>query len=253
MRRPLIAGNWKMNLDRAGSIALAGNLKTSPSEDVDVLICPPTAYLEATRSVTEGSHIHLGAQNAYFEEKGAYTGETSLKMLEDLGCSHVILGHSERRQIFGECDSLVNKKAIAALNVGIIPVVCVGETLEEREADRTQAVVQEQIEGSLANLTEDQLLKTVIAYEPVWAIGTGKTATPEQAQQVHADIRKLLESRYNAESSAKVRILYGGSVKPANAEALMSQNDIDGALVGGASLVAESFIEIIRAASGVKS
>ena len=253
MRRPLIAGNWKMNLDRAGSVELASALTSVPAEDVDILVCPPSCYLDAVLGSTNGSNVHVGAQNAYFEPKGAFTGEVSLPMLKDLGCSHVILGHSERRQVFGECNDLINKKTLAALEIGLIPVVCVGETLEDREAGRTMEVVKDQVSGSLANLTEDQALKTVIAYEPVWAIGTGKTATPEQAQEVHADLRKILESRYNSESAAKIRILYGGSVKPANAEALMSQADIDGALVGGASLDAESFAAIIHAAGGVKN
>lgn len=249
MRRPLIAGNWKMNLNRADAVALASGLVAAQKDsDCDVLVCPSTVYLDAVSKAIAGSDISLGAQDVYFEEKGAFTGETSTGMLNDIGCQFVILGHSERRHVIGECDGLINKKVIAALAAGLTPVLCVGEKLEERESGNTQNVVQKQIDGSLAGLSDEQIRKTVIAYEPVWAIGTGKTATPEQAQEVHADLRKLLAERYNAETAESVRILYGGSVKPANAAELLSQSDIDGALVGGASLKADSFAAIINAA-----
>ncbi|MFK7767665.1 MAG: triose-phosphate isomerase [Mariniblastus sp.] len=249
MRRPLIAGNWKMNLNRAGAVELASGLVAAEkSADCDVLVCPSNVYLDSVGSALSGSGISLGAQDVYFEEKGAFTGETSTSMLCDIGCTFVILGHSERRHVMGECDKLINKKVVAALAAGLTPVLCVGELLEERESGDTTKVVQSQFDGSLAGLTEDQILKTVIAYEPVWAIGTGKTASPEQAQEVHADLRKMLAERYNSEVSEAVRILYGGSVKPDNAAELMSQTDIDGALVGGASLKADSFAAIINAA-----
>ena len=250
MRRPLIAGNWKMNLNRVDAVALGRDLAAAEiGTDCDVLICPSHVYLDSVSSAISGSGISLGAQDAYFEASGAFTGETSTAMLNDIGCTFVILGHSERRHVIGETDELINKKVLAVLAAGLTPVVCVGELLEERESNRTQDVVKSQFDGSLAGLTEEQIRNTVIAYEPVWAIGTGKTASPEQAQEVHADLRKLLADRYNSETSEVVRILYGGSVKPANAADLMSQADIDGALVGGASLKADSFTAIINAAS----
>jgi triosephosphate isomerase len=250
VRRPLIAGNWKMNLNRADAVALARDLAAKgAAADTDVLLCPSNVYLDSVSSAISGSGISLGAQDVYFEAKGAFTGETSTAMLTDIGCTFVILGHSERRHVIGETDALINKKIHAALAAGLTPVLCVGELLEEREAGKTQEVVKSQFEGSLAGLTDDQVRKTVIAYEPVWAIGTGKTASPEQAQEVHADLRKMLTDRYNLETSDVVRILYGGSVKPDNAADLMSQADIDGALVGGASLDADSFAAIINAAN----
>lgn len=250
MRRPLIAGNWKMNLNRADAVALASELSAAKTgAGCDVLICPSTVYLDAVSSAISGSDILLGGQDVYFESNGAFTGETSTAMLTDIGCRFVILGHSERRHVIGETDERINKKVHAALAAGLTPVLCVGELLEEREAGNTQKVVKSQCEGSLAGLTDEQVRKTVIAYEPVWAIGTGKTASPEQAQEVHADLRKMLADRYNSETSETVRILYGGSVKPDNAGDLMSQPDIDGALVGGASLKAEGFAAIINAAN----
>lgn len=250
MRRPLIAGNWKMNLNRADAVTLARELvEAETSSEVDILVCPPSIYLDAVSSSISGSGILLGAQDVYFESSGAFTGEISPAMLNDIGCTFVILGHSERRHVIGETDELINKKVQAALAAGLTPVLCVGELLEERESGKTQEVVKSQIEGSLAGLTAEQAQKTVIAYEPVWAIGTGKTASPEQAQEVHADLRKLLADRYNSETSDSIRILYGGSVKPDNAADLMSQTDIDGALVGGASLKADGFAAIINAAN----
>ena len=249
MRRPLIAGNWKMNLTKHESVALAKSLGAADDSGADILICPPYVYLDAVNQACSGSAVQIGSQDVYFENNGAFTGEISVDMLKDVGCQFVILGHSERRHVIGEQDALINKKIHAVLAAGLTPVLCVGETLDEREAGKTLAVVQAQFSGSTAGLTEDQMRKTVIAYEPVWAIGTGKTATPEQAQEVHADLRKIIAQGYNSPTAEVVRILYGGSVKPGNAADLLTQPDSDGALVGGASLNADSFIDIIKAAS----
>jgi triosephosphate isomerase len=250
MRRKFIAGNWKMNTVRAEGVALAAAVAkgVGTATDVEVAVCPPAVYLAAVGSALAGSAVGLGAQNCYHEAKGAFTGEISPGMLVDLGCKYVILGHSERRAIFKETSADVNRKVVAALAAGLTPIVCVGETLDERKANRTKAVVREQIEGSLGLLTADQVLKLVIAYEPVWAIGTGVVATPEQAEEVHADLRKLLETRYTPQVAASVRIQYGGSVNAENAALLLGQPNIDGALVGGASLKADSFLAIIAAA-----
>lgn len=249
MRRSFIAGNWKMNLDRSQAVALAKELVAAvTSTAVDVAVCPSFGYLDAVGQVVKGTNVGLGAQNMYHEAEGAFTGEMSGKMLLDLACSYVILGHSERRHVIGETDAEVNKKLVAALQCGLIPIVCVGETLAERESNKTKSVIRTQFEGSFAGITADQMAKVVIAYEPVWAIGTGKNASPEQAEEVHADLRRLLEERYNRSVSAAVRIQYGGSVKPENAKELLSQPNIDGALVGGASLKAVSFMGIIAAA-----
>lgn len=248
MRRPLIAGNWKMNLTRDESVSLALALcQADSSKNVDILICPPYVYLDAVSQAVAESSISVGSQDVYFEASGAFTGEISVDMLKDVGVQFIILGHSERRHVIGESDLLINKKIRAVLSGGLTPVVCVGETLEERERGETLDVIKSQFEGSLDGLTADQMKNSVIAYEPVWAIGTGKTASPEEAQAVHADLRKLLAGRYNQGTSEHVRILYGGSVKPDNAANLMAQADIDGALVGGASLKSDSFIEIINA------
>ena len=248
MRRILVAGNWKMNLDRQQSVNLGKALaQVAGPDNVDVAICPPYVYLDAVGSEIRTSKVQLGAQDAYFESSGAFTGEISCGMLENLGCKFVILGHSERRNVLGESNSLINLKLKAVLSAGLVPILCVGELLEQREAGQTMQVVTEQFDGSLANVSADQMEKIVLAYEPVWAIGTGKTATPDQAQDVHSDLRKLMTERYNQAVSDQVRILYGGSVKPGNAADLMSQPDIDGALVGGASLEAESFTSIIAA------
>ena len=249
MRKPLIAGNWKMNMLRDTSVALIHQLldKSKPSDKVEVAVCPPSVYLHDVGAALRGSHIALGAQNMYHTEEGAYTGETSGKMLKDLGCRYVILGHSERRQLMGETDAQVNQKVHAALKVGLVPIVCVGETLDQREAGQTTTVVRTQTEGSLAGLTSEQAAGIVLAYEPVWAIGTGKTATPAQAEEVHADFRARLTKLFGAETAQKIRIQYGGSVKADNAKELLSQPNIDGALVGGASLKADSFLPIIEA------
>lgn len=249
MRRPFVAGNWKMNLSREESVALAKGLADQlQTADIDVAVAPATVYVDAVGAAIQGSAVGLSAQNMYHEGNGAFTGEVSASMLLDLGCKYVILGHSERRHILGETDEDVNRKVQAALAAGLVPIVCVGETLEEREAGNTQSVVKKQFEGSLAGLTNEQMSGVVIAYEPVWAIGTGKVATPEQAEEVHADLRKLLETGYNSDVAAAVRIQYGGSVKPDNAAELLGQPNIDGALVGGASLKVDSFLGIIAAA-----
>lgn len=249
MRRLLIAGNWKMNLSRAESVDLAKAIVASgDTSNIDIAVCPPYVYLDAVAQVVGSSSIGLGAQDMYHESKGAFTGEISAAMLCDIGCQYAILGHSERRHVIGETNELINKKVHAALAAGLIPILCVGETLEEREANTTKQVVQDQFDGSLAGVSTEQMMKVVIAYEPVWAIGTGKVATPEQAEEVHADLRSLLENRYNTEVAQTVRIQYGGSVKPDNAAELMAKENIDGALIGGASLKAEDFLAIGTAA-----
>lgn len=250
MRRPFIAGNWKMNLNRSEAVALATEIARGADNaaHVDLAICPPSVYLDAVGTAIKGSAVGLGAQNVYFESNGAFTGEISGAMLLDLGCQYVILGHSERRHVLGETDEDVNRKVKVALEGGLTPIVCVGETLAQREADQTAEVVSTQFSGSLAGLTAEQVGQLVIAYEPVWAIGTGKVATPEQAEQVHADLRRLLEKNYNTDVAGKVRIQYGGSVKPNNAVELLSQDNIDGALVGGASLDADNFFGIVAGA-----
>jgi len=238
-----------MNLSRAEAISLAEGVSQQVTADnVDVAVAPPSVYLDAVSQAIRGTKVALAAQNMYHEANGAFTGEISASMLLDLGCKYVILGHSERRHILGETDAEVNRKVIAALAAGLFPIVCVGETLDERESGQTQSVVQRQFDGSLAGLSNEQMSDVVIAYEPVWAIGTGKVATPDQAEEVHADLRRLLESRYNSQVASSMRIQYGGSVKPENAGKLLSQPNIDGALVGGASLKVESFLGIIAAA-----
>ncbi|QDU57861.1 triose-phosphate isomerase [Aeoliella mucimassa] len=249
MRRTLIAGNWKMNTDHATAVALAEGVAKGAGdvENADLLVCPPFIYLESVNKALANSPVALGAQNMYAQPNGAFTGEVSASMLTDVGAEYVILGHSERRNILGETDAVVNEKTIAALEAGLVPIVCVGELLEQREAGKTAEVIEEQFKGSLAGLSAEQVAKLVIAYEPVWAIGTGKVATPEQAEEVHAGLRKLLADSYNGEIADTVRILYGGSVKPSNAAELMGQPNVDGALVGGASLKAEDFLGIALA------
>jgi triosephosphate isomerase len=255
MRRKLVAGNWKMNGTRGSSITLAREIVKGAAEagQVDIAVCPPAVYLDAVHQELVGTPIVLGAQNMYFELQGAYTGEISPAMLIDLGCRYVILGHSERRQFQGETDELVFRKTVAALNAAIqgqelTPIVCLGESLAQREAGQTMDVIARQFAGSLGGLSVDQISRVVIAYEPVWAIGTGKVAGPTEAQQVHGHLRNLLADRYNAQAAGGVRILYGGSVKPDNAGKLMREPDVDGALVGGASLKAADFLGIVRAA-----
>lgn len=250
-RKKIVAGNWKMNLDRAKAKELAAAVAARRGEaaNVELVLCPPALYVETVGSALAGAKgtIGLGAQNMHDKASGAFTGEVAPPMLVDLGCQYVILGHSERRTLFGETDAAVNVKTKAALAAGLVPIVCVGETLEEREAGKTAAVVTGQVQGSLAGLSAAELERVVVAYEPVWAIGTGKVATPEQAQEVHALIRRLLAGLSSPEVAARVRIQYGGSVKPDNAADLARQPDIDGALVGGASLKADDFLGIAKA------
>jgi len=250
MRRPFIAGNWKMNLNLASSVSLVEKLIEGLSgvDGVEVAVCPPSVYLHAVCQAASGSILGVGAQNVYHEPKGAFTGELSPAMLKDVGCRYVILGHSERRNILGESSEEVNKKVEAALAADLTPIVCVGELLSERKAGRTHDVVRRQFDGSLSGLTAEQMTRAVIAYEPVWAIGTGEVATPQQAEEVHLGLRQLLESRYNKQVAEAVRIQYGGSVKPDNTAELLAQPNIDGALVGGASLEAEPFLGIIAGA-----
>ena len=250
MRRPFVAGNWKMNLNRADAVALAAGLADQATQDggVDLAVCPPSVYLDAVAAALDGSPIALGAQNMYHKAGGAFTGELSAAMLLDVGCKYVILGHSERRHVMGESSEDVNRKVHAALAAGLTPIVCVGELLDQREVGRTAEVIAEQFNGSLAGVSADDMARTVMAYEPVWAIGTGKVATPDEAEAVHLDLRKLIEDRYNAEVAATVRIQYGGSVKPDNAAELLAQPNIDGALVGGASLKVDDFLGIARGA-----
>jgi len=250
-RTKIVAGNWKMNLDRAQARELSAAVAARRGEAaaVELVLCPPAVYVESVGATLAGakSDVGLGAQNMLDKPSGAFTGEVAPPMLVDLGCGYVILGHSERRTLFGETDAAVNAKTKAALAAGLVPIVCVGETLEEREAGRTSAVVTGQVQGSLAGLSPAELEKVVVAYEPVWAIGTGKVATPEQAQEVHALIRGLLARLSSPDVAGRVRIQYGGSVKPDNAADLARQPDIDGALVGGASLKADDFLGIAKA------
>ena len=255
MRRPIIAGNWKMNQTINEAISLVNLFKRSfyqadsyQIDAIDIVICPPFTVLGEVSEILVNSNIMLGAQDVYWQTKGAYTGEISPLMLKDTGCRFVIIGHSERRKYFGETNLTVNKKLKAALEAGLIPIVCVGECSEEREKGRTLDVVRDHIENGLDGITKEQLLNMVIAYEPVWAIGTGKTATPQQAEEVHKFIRTLLEEKYGRDTAALVRIQYGGSVKPENIKQLIAQQNIDGALVGGASLDAEAFIQIVKGA-----
>jgi triosephosphate isomerase len=240
-----------MNMRRDSSAALAkGVVEAVGSEPpVDVALCPPLVYLDVVADAVAGTPVELGAQNLYPEKDGAYTGEVNAAMLTDVGCRYVILGHSERRALMGETDAQVSEKLLAALGGNLIPIVCVGEQLEDREAGRTEAVIGSQVRGSLEGLDEVRAASIVIAYEPVWAIGTGKTATPEQAEEVHAFIRRLLGELFTDEVAAQIRIQYGGSVKPGNAKELLGQENIDGALVGGASLKVDDFAAIIAAGS----
>ncbi len=249
-RRSMIAGNWKMNLSvKDARVLIDGIVKgIADLDDVDTLVAPPFTMLGVVKEAMGSARVFLSAQNMHHEMHGAFTGEISGRMLQEVGCTHVILGHSERRSIFHETSQEIDQKLKATSMLGLIPIVCIGETLEEREAGKTFDVIRQQLNESLNNFIVDQLMlpSTILAYEPVWAIGTGKTATPDQAQEVHAFIRKWIEETFNAGTSNQVRILYGGSAKPNNIAELMSQPDVDGALVGGASLKAESFVPMIR-------
>ncbi len=250
IRKKVIAGNWKMNKTAAEGAELAKDILTEVGREtsVDVVLCPPFTALAAVGHCLEGQAVKLGAQNMHPEKHGAFTGEVSAEMLRTLYVTHVILGHSERRQYCGETDAFVNKKVLAALAHELKPILCVGETLAERAAGQTLEVVRRQAERALAGVKPEQITTVIVAYEPVWAIGTGKVATTAQAQEVHAFIRDLLTKLHGAPLAQKVRILYGGSMKPANAPELLAQPDIDGGLIGGASLEAKSFVELIRAA-----
>jgi len=255
LRKPIIGANWKMNRGTPAEaeemlnkfIPLVKDIKS-----VDIVICAPFTALSTAIKTLKGTYIKVGAQNMYFEEKGAYTGEISPIFLKEIGCEYVILGHSERRNIFKESDELINKKLKKALEMGLSPIVAIGELLEEREAGKTKDVILSQMNESFKDLSKEDILKTVIAYEPIWAIGTGKTATPEQAEEIHKYIRTLLEETFDKETAESVRIQYGGSMKPANAEDLLKQANIDGGLVGGASLHADTLSEIIIAADKTK-
>lgn len=248
MRKKIIAGNWKMNKTVVEATALARSLADGVGGLADpvILVCPPFTALTEVAMALKDSEIQVGGQNMHAASSGAFTGEVSAEMLLTSGCTHVILGHSERRALFSETSAVVNAKTKAALVAGLIPVVCVGETLQQRESGITNQIIEEQIKGSLDSLSEDDIMETVLAYEPVWAIGTGKTATPEMAEEVHVYIRGLLADIYSREIADEVSILYGGSVKPANSPDLFACENIDGALIGGASLTAELFVPIVK-------
>jgi triosephosphate isomerase len=251
MRKSFVAGNWKMNTDVHSSVKLAQGVVSGCKDvvgNVDVAVCPPFVYLQQVSKALQSSHIALGSQDVYFEQKGAFTGEISSAMLKDVGCAYAICGHSERRHVIGETDELINKKVHAAILGGLLPILCVGELIEERKANRTAEVVTRQMKKGLAGLSAEKMSAVTIAYEPVWAIGTGLTATPQQAQEVHALIRKLLAEMYDRKIAGEIRIQYGGSAKPDNAGELMAQEDVDGLLVGGASLKADDFVAIVKAA-----
>jgi triosephosphate isomerase len=247
MRKPVIAGNWKMHKTRDEARALVRAIREGCGDLTrrEIVIAPPFTALAAAEEEIQGSEIALAAQNVHWEENGAFTGEISASMLKDAGCEMVILGHSERRQYFGETDELINRKVRAVLRAGLQPIICIGETLAERESGKHEETVSKQLDGGLDGLTDDDLLRIIFAYEPVWAIGTGRTASPETAEEMHGYIRGRLLEKFGGNAET-VRILYGGSVKPENIDTLMRQPDIDGALVGGACLEAESFLRIIR-------
>ena len=253
MRKPIIAGNWKMHLTLREAAALVQQLKATCEHDaVDVVVCPPFTALASVGQLLQGSKIRLGAQDVHWEPQGAFTGEISPRMLADAGCAYVIVGHSERRQQFGETDQTVQRKLLAALQQQLTPIVCVGETLAERDANQTFPVITRQLDGGLGRISAQECAKLVLAYEPVWAIGTGRNATPAQAQEVHAMIRQWLAKRHGADVAESLRIQYGGSVNAANAESLLQQPDVDGALVGGASLKADAFSAIVKTALTTK-
>jgi triosephosphate isomerase len=248
MRKPFIAGNWKMNTDSASAVALAAGLakELSSVDTVDVAVCPPFVYLQSVAAALSASNVALGSQNVYFEEKGAFTGEISCAMLKDTSCAYAIIGHSERRHVMGETDTMINKKISAAISGGLLPIFCVGELLEDRQGGTTNEVVASQIKNGLEGICAESVQAVTVAYEPVWAIGTGLTATPEQAQEVHAMIRGLLAELYGNEIAQAIRIQYGGSAKPSNTAELMAQPDVDGLLVGGASLKVEDFAAMVK-------
>ena len=248
MRRPIIAANWKMHKTIAEAIDFVTLLKREAFEldDVDIVVCPSFTALAEVSEVLGESNVALGGQDIFWEEKGAFTGQVAGGQLKDAGCSYAIIGHSERRQFFGETNQTVSKKIKAALRVGLLPIVCVGETLQEREQNKTQAVVGKQFQEGFEGISGEEFQKVVIAYEPVWAIGTGRNATSAQAQEVHRFIRSIAQEKYGKEIAGGLRIQYGGSVKPNNISELMAQEDVDGALVGGASLEVDSFVQILK-------
>jgi len=252
MRKPFVAGNWKMNTDSRSSVELAKGVVDGSIElagrDVDVAVCPPFVYLQAVARAVSSSSVAVGAQDVYYQPKGAFTGEISASMLKDTGCTYALCGHSERRHVIGETDELINKKVTAAIVGGLLPILCVGELQSEREAGQTEEVVTRHIRKGLAGLSAEKVSAVTVAYEPVWAIGTGLTATPEQAQETHEFIRGILAEIYDGQLADEIRILYGGSVKADNAADLMGRADIDGVLVGGASLKVDDFVAIIEAA-----
>ncbi|MBW2261884.1 MAG: triose-phosphate isomerase [Deltaproteobacteria bacterium] len=247
-RRPMAAGNWKMNLTRSSARRLVDELRNLnyTLESVDILVAPPMLLVPTVVKWVSGSTVAVAAQNMHWESKGAFTGEVSAAMVREVGCTHVILGHSERRHVFGETDEWVHRKLVAALENDLVPVLCVGEKLDEREAGRTLEVVGSQLDAALEGVSSEDVLRVVVAYEPVWAIGTGKTATPSDAQEVHAFIRRHLGEGRGSETAERVRILYGGSVTPSTIAGLIVEKDIDGTLVGGASLNAETFVPIVK-------
>lgn len=250
MRKTVVAGNWKMNKNLAESIELISQIKTAlkeKSDNVEVIVCPPFTSLESANALVKESEIGLGAQNMHYEDSGAFTGEISANMLKSVGCEYVILGHSERRTIFKESNELINKKIKKALEAGLKPIFCIGETLEEREKGILKDVVSSQVKEGLDGVSAHDMANVIIAYEPVWAIGTGKTATPEQAQEMHKYVRDLIAELYSQSVADNLIIQYGGSVKPDNAAELFGQPDIDGGLIGGASLKADSFVDIVKA------
>ena len=255
MRTPIIVGNWKLNKTICEGVAFVTSLQTLVADitDVEIVVAPVYTGLSAVAAALAGGDIRLAAQDVFWEDSGAFTGEVSPGMLKDIGCDYVIIGHSERRQYFNETNEDVNRKAKAAHAHGLIPIICTGESLEKRESGKTGAVVKDHVLNGIDGLSADQITSTVIAYEPVWAIGTGHNATPDQAQEVHALIRSLLSEIYSADVASQVRIQYGGSVKPGNAAALIAQPDVDGALVGTASWEAESFAQIVKAVYDVCS
>lgn len=255
MRKPFVGGNWKMNTEGKSAVELAKDVAQKCGAmlaRVEISVCPPFVYLAAVKNALGSSNIALGAQDVYFEPKGAFTGEISCQMLKDVGCRNVIIGHSERRHVLGETDEFINKKLSAAIDAGLLPIFCVGELLEQRNAGKTAQVVKEQIQKGMAGISVEKAKTVTIAYEPVWAIGTGVNATPQQAQEVHLMIRQLIAAMYNKDIAAQMRIQYGGSVKPDNAAQLSAQPDVDGFLVGGASLKADDFAAIVKASAEAK-
>ena len=246
-RKPIVAGNWKMNLSFNGGLELAAAVRDrcGRHRDVDVVIAPQSAMLAPIANRLNDSSIKLAAQNCHWAEQGAYTGELSPALLKQIGCQYTIIGHSERRQLFGETDAGVGQKARSLHDQGVLPIICIGETLEERDSNQTLNVVSKQLIAGLSTLSADEIARSVVAYEPVWAIGTGRTATPAQAQEVHRNIREIVSREHGETTASALRIQYGGSVKPNNVRDLMAEHDIDGALVGGASLSIDSFVEIV--------